>query len=254
MDRLDTLLDEQEKADQRGLAMAVILLGMLPKADILFAIMSDKYSEVLLNKALKKYVTEMDTKLQALLTERIKTDINLMKRIYGGVGSVDYVKIMKSALRRPFATSLSSPLDSFNAANSLLSRKLKVALQRKATGGAVTAAEIRKATAIYEGHMLTTFQTMANAVQNEAREEFFAENPKLVSGVIIAAVLDKVTTDFCRAINGTVCKVNEGPRPPFHTRCRTTVLPILTGQDVSDVIVRINKWGAGKKGFRSITV
>jgi hypothetical protein len=40
------------------------------------------------------------------------------------------------------------------------------------------------------------------------------------------SVLDKGTTDICRSRNGNIYTYGDGPRPPAHYRCRSTIVPV----------------------------
>jgi hypothetical protein len=71
-------------------------------------------------------------------------------------------------------------------------------------------------------------RTATQAAVAKAQDAVFEENDHLVKAVMMIAVLDDRTTAFCRGIDGQVFPVDEGPRPPFHWRCRTTVVPVLT--------------------------
>lgn len=60
-----------------------------------------------------------------------------------------------------------------------------------------------------------------------ARNEVFRANRSILKGVEMVATLDSHTTLFCMGIDGKVFPVDEGPRPPFHVNCRTTVIPVV---------------------------
>lgn len=53
-------------------------------------------------------------------------------------------------------------------------------------------------------------------------------------GYILSAVLDGKTSDTCLGYNGRVVLWSSSfqPKPPFHHRCRTTMLPYIKGQTV----------------------
>lgn len=62
---------------------------------------------------------------------------------------------------------------------------------------------------------------------NISRNELYRRNTDLITGVEIVATLDIYTTVICRTLDGEVYPVEEGPRPPFHIRCRTATAPVL---------------------------
>ncbi len=69
--------------------------------------------------------------------------------------------------------------------------------------------------------------TAVSHVSNSARHQTFVSNRKLVKQVKIVATLDGRTTPICRLRDNQVYNVDEGPRPPFHFNCRTTVIAVL---------------------------
>ena len=70
-------------------------------------------------------------------------------------------------------------------------------------------------------------RTSISAVANHAAEDLYAANADIIQGVQMVATLDGRTTPYCRAIDGKVFGINEGPRPPFHWGCRTRTVPYL---------------------------
>ncbi|MEE7442678.1 minor capsid protein [Methylobacterium oryzae] len=64
-------------------------------------------------------------------------------------------------------------------------------------------------------------------VANQASEALYAENEDIIQGVQWVSTLDSRTTAVCRARDGQVFKVGQGPRPPAHPNCRSTTIPYL---------------------------
>jgi SPP1 gp7 family putative phage head morphogenesis protein len=73
-------------------------------------------------------------------------------------------------------------------------------------------------------------RTAITHTANAAKEEFFKANPSTIKGVRWSSVLDSRTTPVCRARDGKVYPVGEGPRPPAHIRCRSTTVAVLAGE------------------------
>ncbi len=69
--------------------------------------------------------------------------------------------------------------------------------------------------------------TSINHVSSSVREELFRSNDDLVKGVQWVSTLDGRTSSTCRARDGEVFKVGEGPRPPAHINCRSTTVAVL---------------------------
>lgn len=70
-------------------------------------------------------------------------------------------------------------------------------------------------------------RTAISHVVTQARESTYEENSDLVDSVKFVATLDTRTTPQCRALDGKVFPINEGPRPPVHFGCRSTTVPVL---------------------------
>ncbi len=69
-------------------------------------------------------------------------------------------------------------------------------------------------------------RTAVSSVMHHAREEVFKQNTHIISKVQFVATLDTRTTLICINLDGKVFEVGEGPRPPVHFSCRSTVVPV----------------------------
>ena len=72
-----------------------------------------------------------------------------------------------------------------------------------------------------QGVIKTTIQDATT----KAREETLRANSRVVTGVVWTSTLDDRTTEVCRSLDGRRYELNEGPRPPAHFNCRSTVVP-----------------------------
>lgn len=70
-------------------------------------------------------------------------------------------------------------------------------------------------------------RTAATHISAQAREASFRENSDTIKGVQWVSTLDLRTSDVCKSRDGTVYPVGEGPRPPAHPNCRSTLVPVL---------------------------
>jgi SPP1 gp7 family putative phage head morphogenesis protein len=61
-------------------------------------------------------------------------------------------------------------------------------------------------------------------VANTSRLATWNANSDVVSGYEFLATLDGKTTQVCRSLDGRKFKLNEGPIPPMHPRCRSTTI------------------------------
>lgn len=74
--------------------------------------------------------------------------------------------------------------------------------------------------------------TAVSHVTNAAREEVWEANADIIEGLRWTSTLDGRTSAICRARDGKIFKVGEGPRPPAHVRCRSVMVPVLDGVGV----------------------
>ena len=72
-------------------------------------------------------------------------------------------------------------------------------------------------------------RTALSHVATQAREEVYRANEDLVREVRWVSTLDGRTTLLCASRDGRTFPVREGPRPPAHWRCRSTVIPVIEG-------------------------
>lgn len=70
-------------------------------------------------------------------------------------------------------------------------------------------------------------RTSVNGVMSGVRNELYTANDDVIKGVQFVATLDARTTPICQALDGKVFEIGEGPRPPMHFNCRSTIVPVL---------------------------
>lgn len=70
-------------------------------------------------------------------------------------------------------------------------------------------------------------RTAVNSYANEARRQFALENDDVVDRELFVATLDSRTTPVCRARDGDVYEIGEGPTPPLHWLCRSLRVMLL---------------------------
>lgn len=76
--------------------------------------------------------------------------------------------------------------------------------------------------------------TMTNHIASTARVEVLKENDDILKGMRRIATLDGRTTLFCMSIDQTIIPL-DGPRPPYHWRCRTTLVPVLKDEYAREI-------------------
>lgn len=76
-------------------------------------------------------------------------------------------------------------------------------------------------------HARMVAHTAVQHLAHVARAETFKANADIVTGYRWVATLDSSTSEVCQSLDGQVFKVGEGPMPPAHPNCRSTVVPVL---------------------------
>jgi len=71
-------------------------------------------------------------------------------------------------------------------------------------------------------------RTAASSVLNRTRDKVFKANKKLISKYQWSATLDTRTTMICINYDGKVWLMGEGPVPPAHFNCRSSMVPVIT--------------------------
>lgn len=72
-------------------------------------------------------------------------------------------------------------------------------------------------------------RTAVTAITGMVRSAFIDENAEYFEGERFVATLDSRTTATCRANDGKVFPVGQGPTPPLHWNCRSLRVPIFDG-------------------------
>ena len=77
-------------------------------------------------------------------------------------------------------------------------------------------------------------RSAVSQVANDVRHASFMAEEE-IDRVLYVGTLDHRTTDICKTLDGTVYKKSEARVPPLHVSCRSTLVPILTGESVDEV-------------------
>ena len=93
----------------------------------------------------------------------------------------------------------------------------------------------------------TIARTVQTAVSAEVREATFEENEDIVKGYEWVSVLDTRTSTICKALDGTVYKLDDPKRrvPPAHPNCRSTITPVL--KSWKELGIKANELSAGSR-------
>ena len=100
-----------------------------------------------------------------------------------------------------------------------LMARIEGKLERNLLRGGVLGAAILSMTGI--------IRTAATHVAASAAFAALAANPDITKRYKYVAVLDSRTTPICRALDGQVFEYGEGPLPPQHVNCRSSIQPVI---------------------------
>ena len=73
----------------------------------------------------------------------------------------------------------------------------------------------------------TIVRTSVNQVSNQASMAVYAANKKVSPRYEYVATLDSRTSPICQRLDGQKFEYNNGPTPPQHFNCRSTVVPVV---------------------------
>lgn len=93
---------------------------------------------------------------------------------------------------------------------------------------------LRGAVSMNERGLAALIRTSNSHIATSVTEATYEANADILEGVEWVSILDGRTTEICRARDGKRWPVGEGPRPPAHIGCRSTVIPVLIGQDTPE--------------------
>ena len=77
-------------------------------------------------------------------------------------------------------------------------------------------------------------RTMTNHIASTARVEVLKANDDILKGMRRIATLDSKTTLYCMSIDQTVIPL-DGPKPPYHWGCRTSLVPALKDEFAREI-------------------
>jgi SPP1 gp7 family putative phage head morphogenesis protein len=83
-------------------------------------------------------------------------------------------------------------------------------------------------------HAESVTRTAVQHISNEARSMYFEANEDLIEEEMFVATLDGRTTAICRANDGTIHPVGEGPQPPLHWNCRSLRVAVFNQTLIGD--------------------
>jgi SPP1 gp7 family putative phage head morphogenesis protein len=101
---------------------------------------------------------------------------------------------------------------------------------------AKTVREVRERFGVNQSNAQRLVQTETNYFENAAEMESFIEMG--IEKWRFLATLDGRTSAICREEDGKIYKVGEGPIPPLHPYCRSTITAVVDGYEPTERIAR----------------
>lgn len=77
-------------------------------------------------------------------------------------------------------------------------------------------------------------QTATASIALGVHQELYKRNRRVIRREKFVATLDSRTTPICRALDGGVYPVGEGPIPPVHINCRSVRVPVIDGRQLGN--------------------
>jgi len=181
---------------------------------------------------------DWNRKLTDELIDFSQSEINFLLRASGLALTVPSASVLRSAIKsRPFQNRLLS--ESLSDLTRSEIKLLKNAISQGYYAGDSNAAIITrirgtKANNYLDGMLSISknrttrlVRTAINHTSARAKEALFQANADIVERYKWVSTLDGRTSDICKSLDGKTWKVGNGPLPPAHFNCRSTVIPVL---------------------------
>lgn len=224
--------DRLEAVSQRGSSLSVATTRRLESLENLVKRLASDASTTL-SRHLRPRVRELGSDevdwLVRTIREELKVDLNFelpaARTIFSAVTSTPFAG---NNLEQWFGTLEDS-----------LSNRISQAIRQGIVEGDTVGQIVRRirgssslnfTDGIYEGTRRgaeAIVRSTINHTSNQARLELFKENSDVLSGLKYTATLDSRTSLICIGLDGNVYPLDEGPRPPVHVNCRSTMTPII---------------------------
>lgn len=209
------------------------------------------------NKEYKKFLSELDNEIKLILieiadqVENKTTDIAIYEAEFEHKSltiNMDgkFKKLSETALLAAIAT---TPIQvSGSIAGKTVNEAVKTIVlesdrllgivkigvaQGKTNSQIITAIRGTKANQYTDGVLNVTRKGIDSTVRTVisqgvaiAKDELYKANNDVIGGVEWVSTLDRRTTSACRYLDGKLFRNGEGPRPPIHYSCRSTVIPL----------------------------
>lgn len=230
----DAFIRHQTYLARYGTGLAKEILTLFADLDLMSFIEKGSIKQVKdkiekkLNKYRKQVAEKTGKEFKALSKIEIEWISSIMLLSTNRIGSND--EIINDAFEKPLIVTNTTPANLITKSFDRLQEQIantSFNLQGNAISQSDAELFLKTAFIQFKNSLDAGIRTTVFSVASQAREKAYMANSDIIRGVIMCAVLDGRTTNYCKAIDGEIFKLNEGPRPPFHPRCRTIALPLL---------------------------
>lgn len=94
-------------------------------------------------------------------------------------------------------------------------------------------------------------RSAVSQVANDVRYQSFVQESE-VDRVLYVGTLDHRTSDICKSLDGTVYPKDKARVPPLHVNCRSTLVPILKGETLSEVKDQLQRPAVEPKSVKEL--
>lgn len=237
----DAILRRKTYIERYGSGVTNRILKVIADKEILNILGSNKSTKskiAAINKVLAKKHKKSDSLLREELYQLFGAQVDFLKELYSehdinAPYKKDYMDLIDRALNKELIVNGTTPIDvyesAWSSAGNNINGYIRTDLIEDSSQKAIRAS-ISVLDRTFRRNILSAIRTAAFAVSSEADEVIYQANSDLIRGILITAVLDGRTTDFCMAIDGTIVPLDDDTRPPFHINCRTTSVPVLKSE------------------------
>lgn len=237
--KVDAVIRHHTYLDRFGGGLANRVLSLFDNEELLILVMSKRKFKKKIEKLLELDKKKANELIHSELRQVAKFELEFTKRLSKDFKDLGYTKkeideIIEIALGKPLIITNNTSQDLYDSA---FRRKEEIAITLNQMGelgiksAATINAEMIAMFSQFANSMEVANRTFTASVANEMREKAYADS-RVVEWVVMSAVLDGRTTPYCMNIDGDKFPNGEGPRPPFHPRCRTIGIPII--EDTTD--------------------
>ena len=190
-----------------------------------------KALEKISNEAMDKVIARLDADVVNLAVAESRYQSELLQRsmpIKWDTATASPTQLLSAVRSRPYGGKILK--DWYKEAKGGAFSRLKADLRSGYLQGLTTPQMIRK---LHQSSLAKTragtvamVRTALTHTASVARDYTYAENADLIKGIQWLSTLDTKTSEICIGLDGKIFALNDGPRPPAHTNCRSTTIPI----------------------------